>query len=382
MRTIGIGVASSLASRSGLILLGNLFMLITGIPLQIYLARTLGADQLGALGLFESIAQAAMFIFGFGLGFALVRFIPQHITLGQNQHVKKLLAKVFSMTLFGGIFAAILLTCSSHLLMSWVPKLLVYEHLFPFIGAMTVLGMLTGISKQALCAFLDIRFMVLVSSCLQITLKIFITVILLFWGMELMGYLLAVVLSAAFALAVMLWCLHGHIQRLGQTKEEVLNETRRNWWSYSRTMYADSLLDIAGAPAERFVLASLLNLASVGAVMVVRQLQSLPQVLLQIMVVAIAPMIVAANARNDMNEVKYLYQMATDWVCRLGFPLLIFLLVFGKEVLMLYGDTFAEMGRWPLLIMLAGQFVNLLTGPIGIMINMLGHEKKKCFNSP
>ena len=138
------GIVSRLANRAGLVFLGNLFMLIAGIPFQIYLARTLGADQLGVFGLFEAIAQAATYLFGFGLGFSLVRFIPQHIALGQNRHVKKLLATVFLLTLLSCIAATVVITASSDLLMGWLTKLQPYETFFPFVSAMTMLGLLIG----------------------------------------------------------------------------------------------------------------------------------------------------------------------------------------------------------------------------------------------
>lgn len=370
------GIASRMANQSGLVMLGNLFTLFVGIPFQIFLARTLGAEQFGAFGLLEVIAQTAVSLFAFGFGITLVRFIPQQIIHGQNRHVRELLTTVYLVTLFAGASAAILVMFGGHYLTDWMPGLHAYTHLFPIVGAITFLGLLVGLSQQALRAFHDIRYMVLVSSFLQLALKIVIAFVLLWWGWGLTGYLIAVVVSTGVAMAGMVWGLRGHIQRLSRTQEEVLPGTRNTWWAYSRTMYANSLLSIASAPVERFLLAGMINVASVGILMAVRQLQSLPQVLLQVIILVVAPMFVSAKARNDLDEVKYLYHIATDWVCRLGFPLLVFLLVFGDEVLGLYGTAFADMGRWPLRILVIGQFVNLLTGPIGNMLNMLGHENK------
>lgn len=370
------GVASRLAGQSGLLMLGNMFTLFAGLPLQIYLARTLGAEQFGAFGLFEAIAQTAAALSGFGLGFVLVRFIPQQIVLGQSRHVRQLLGGVYMLTLLAGMVAVVLLDAVGPQLMEWVPGLKAYASLMPFIGAMTLLGMLCGVSQQALRAFFDIRYMVLVSSILQLVLKIAITLLLIWWGWQLMGYLVAIVAAALLALAGMLWGIRGHIRRLGHTDEEILPETRSTWWSYSRTMYGNSLLGIAAAPAERFLLAGMINLVSIGILMGVRQLQALPQALLQIVVTVISPMLVAARARGDMDEVRLLHQISADWICRLGMPLLLFLLVFGDQVLSLYGPDFAEAGYWPLVIILAGQAVSLLIGPLGIMLNMLGHEKQ------
>jgi len=369
------GVASRVASQSGLLMLGNMFTMFVGFPFQIYLARKLGADQLGAFGLFEVIAQTAGTVFAFGLATTLVRFIPHHLELQENRSIKALIGSVYGFTLLGGGLAVVGMLVGSSYLLLRVPQLQPYSHLLPFIGAMTVLGMLIGLSAQALRAFLDIRYMIIVSSFLQLAVKVVATMLLFWWGWQLSGYLVAVVVSVAVALVGMLWGVHRHVRRLAPGVDEVTPATRKAWWSFSRTMYFNSLLGIAAPPAERLILASAIDVASVGVLMGIRQLQSFPQVLFQILVAVLAPMFVAAKARGDMDEVKQLYHIATDWLCRLGFPLLIFVLIFGQDVLALYGKSFAESGRWPLVIIIIGQLFNLLTGPHGAMLNMLGHEK-------
>jgi stage V sporulation protein B len=369
-------IIQRLAGQSGLIMLGNLFTLFVGFPFQIYLAKTLGAEQLGALGLFEAIAQTVGPLLGFGLGFTLVRFVPQQVELGQHRHVRMLMRQVYFLTTLCGIIGAVLVAVGGVLLLRWMPELVPYQDLFPLVGLMTLLGMLVGISQQALRAFFDIPHMVWISSFLQLSIKVAITIVLLWWGWALMGYLLAVVASAGVALLGMLWGVRKHLRRLAATQEEITPQTRKSWRAYASTMYGNTLLGIAAAPAERFLLAGTIDLASVGVLMAVRQLQAFPQVLLQVIITVIGPMFVAARTKGHQEEVEHIYHISTDWVCRLGFPLLVFLLVFGEQVLALYGAAFASAGRWPLFLLLLAQVVNLSCGPLGIMLNMLGHENR------
>jgi O-antigen/teichoic acid export membrane protein len=364
-----------LAGQSGLVIVGNAFTLLAGLPFQIYLARVLGPEQLGAFSLFEVIAQTAAALAALGLSYTVVRFIPEHLSLGQHRHVRQLLTIIFSVTLLAGVVAAALVTFGGERLVHWLPELRKYSHLFPFVGAMTLLGMLSGLAAQTLRAFLDIRWLIFVVSFLQLMLKIGIAITLLWLGWELMGYLIAVVVSFGLALAGMLWGIRRHLHRLGHTKENVFRETRRMWWSYSRTMYSSSLLGMAAAPIERFLIGGALDLASLGIWSAVRQLQSLPQAFLQVIITVVAPMFISANAKGKKDEVTHLYRIATDWVGRLGFPLLIFLAIFGDKLLALYGAPFSEAGHWPLLVLVVGQFVNLATGPVGTLLNYLGQER-------
>jgi len=368
-------IALRLASQSGLVMLGNVFTLFVGFPFQIYLARALGADQLGALGLLEVVAQTVGSLFSFGLGFSLVRYIPQHAGCGQNRHVTSLVATVFTATACAGIVAAIMVMVGQPVLLYWMPELHPYAGLLPLTALMTFLGMLIGISQQALRAFFDIRHMILMSSFVQLLIKVAITLLLLGLGWELMGYMVAVVVSSAFALFGMLWWIYVHIGRLNRTAEVISSETRMSWLSYSRTTYGTYLLGVAGPFAERLLLAGMINLASVGVLLVIRQLHMLLQVPLTIITTGVAPMFAAAIAKGDLEEVGHIYHIATDWGCRLGFPLLLLLLLYGDEVLSIYGHAFSTAGQLPLALLVMGQVLNLLTGPVGAMLDMVGHEK-------
>lgn len=370
------GIASRLASQSGLVMLGNMFTLLVGFPFQIYLARALGAHQLGALGLFEVVALTIGPLFSFGLGFSLLRFVPQYAGQGQNRHVRRLMATVFAGTTCAGIVAATMVMVNSPVLLHLMPELHSYVDLFPLTALMTFLGMLIGISQQALRAFFDIRHMILMSSFVQLVIKVAITLVLLWFGWELMGYMVAVVVSSAVALIGMLWWIYAHIKRLDRTAEVISSETRMSWLSYSRVMYGTYLLGVAGPFAERFLLAGMIDLASVGVLMAIRQLHMILQVPLTIITTGVAPMFAAAKARGDLEEVEHIYHIATDWGCRLGFPLLLFLLFFGGEVLSIYGHAFSRAGQLPLMLLVMGQSLSLLTGPAGAMLDMVGHEKK------
>lgn len=369
------GIASRLASQSGLVMLGNIFTFVVGFPFQIYLARKLGAHQLGALGLFEVVALTIGPLFSFGLGFSLLRFVPQYIGQSQNHHVRRLVATVFASTMGTGFVAATMVIVSSPILLHLMPELHSYADLFPLAALMAFLGMMISISQQSLRAFFDMRNMIVMSSFLQLLIKVVITIALLGMGWALRGYMVAVVVSSTTALISMLWVIRFHVRRLKHTTEVVSSATKKSWLSYSQVMYGTYLLSVAGPFFERFLLASMIDLASVGVLLAIRQLQMFLQVPLTIISTGVAPMFVAAKAGDD-EAVKHTYYIATDWVCRLGLPLLFFMLFFGGEILAIYGSAFAMAGQFPLMLLVIAQILNLLTGPVGTMLEMIGHERK------
>lgn len=375
MSNSGTGIVSRLADQSGVVMLGNLFTLLVGFPFQVYLANKLGAHQLGVFGIFEVVAQTAAAVFGLGLGFTLVRYLPQHVGQGLHRHARNLLTTAFSVTACAGIVAAVLVAMGNRLLLAGMPELRPYVDLFPLAAIMTWLGMMIWISQHALRAFFDVRCMIAMSSFLQLLIKVLIAIALLWLGWELMGYMVAVVISAAVALTGMLLGIHAHVKRLSHTTESISRETKTSWLSYSRTMYGTYLLGIMSPPAERFLLAGMIDLASVGVLMAVRQLQMFLQVPLTIIATGVSALLVAAKTRNDIEEVGQLYHTATDWGCRLGFPLLLFLLFFGSETLAIYGPAFARDGQLPLTLLVGGLVISLMVGPVDTMLHMLGHER-------
>ena len=64
----------------------------------------------------------------------------------------------------------------------------------------------------------------------------------------------------------------------------------------------------------------------------------------------------------------------TDWAVRSALPLVLFLWLFGRDVLALYGPDFADIGTLPLRILIGAQFFNLLCGPVGNLAMMSGLE--------
>jgi O-antigen/teichoic acid export membrane protein len=127
---------------------------------------------------------------------------------------------------------------------------------------------------------------------------------------------------------------------------------------------------------DRFILGFVLGAGSVGVLTIIKQLQDLPFVFLRLMITVVSPMFSSAHTRGDLKEQMHLYYLSTDWSVRLGLPLIIFLAIFNEPLLGLYGKGFAEQGRYALWIILAAMVLNLVTGPMGSLLNMSGLERQ------
>jgi O-antigen/teichoic acid export membrane protein len=87
-----------------------------------------------------------------------------------------------------------------------------------------------------------------------------------------------------------------------------------------------------------------------------------------------APLFASAHSDNNAAERQHIFNLLTDWVVRSSLPLVMFLLVFGGDVLELYGPDFAHKGTVALRILVGAQFFSLISGPVGNVAMMSGLE--------
>src|SRR6516162_4826370 len=111
------------------------------------------------------------------------------------------------------------------------------------------------------------------------------------------------------------------------------------WRRFALTSYSGSLLDTATSGLDRFLLGAFIGNSAVGILVVVRQLQMLPERFNQMLLVTTAPLFSAAHGANDKRERQYAYHLTTDWAVRSSLPLMLFLWLFGGDVLALFGSV-------------------------------------------
>ena len=91
-----------LGSQAAFFFLGNIFTLLVGWPLQIYVVRIIGADGLGVFGILEGGVSLIAGLIAFGLAPTLVRFIPDHLERGEFTCIRKLVGLGFIVLLAAG----------------------------------------------------------------------------------------------------------------------------------------------------------------------------------------------------------------------------------------------------------------------------------------
>jgi O-antigen/teichoic acid export membrane protein len=370
-----VPITQRLGTQTLYVMSGNIFTLVVGLPLQIYVARVLGAEDLGIYSLVEGAIISVAGLVGFGISPTAVRFIPPLLEQGKFGLVRFLIFTGVFILLASGLIAYTIGSVSLIWLDDYWPQLRNHHDLIRLMGLAIPLSLLVTFLVQCLRGFQEVRYLVMGNSVLQLLVKVAVVICVFSVGLGIDGYALATVVATTSAV---IWMSVGVLRKLSALPGKTENAPRRTfgeWSHYALVSYLTSLIGVIGLSVDRFLLGTFVGAAAVGVLVIVRQLQQLPMVFNQMLLMVGSPMFSAAYGRDDKQELQHLYSLTTDWTLRAAAPLILFLAIFTHPILEIYGSRFFHEGLWPLRILLASVLVTLITGPKGSIALMCGQEK-------
>src|SRR6516225_6490925 len=309
---------ATIAGRIGVptiyLLLGNLFTLVVGLPLQIYIARVLGAAGIGIYGLLETAMTTASGLLGFGVAMTVVRFVPEHLARREYGEVIGLIRSSALFLFATSGFAYTVLLFSLFFMGTLWPSVKGYRLEIGIMGLMIPLSLITSFLQQGLRGFQNIRGIVVGSSVIQLTMKALLTIGAFAIGLGLDGYMLASILGSLSCVIWLFVSLVNQIRALPLTTPTISPLPR--WRRFALASYSGSLLDTTTSGLDRFLLGAFIGSSAVGILVVVRQLKALADRFNQMLLVTAAPLFSAAHGANDKRERQYAYHLTTDWAVR------------------------------------------------------------------
>jgi O-antigen/teichoic acid export membrane protein len=348
---------------------GGVFTLLIGLPLQIFVVRSLGAEQFGAYSVVEGALATISGLLGLGIAPTAVRFIPEHLARGESGHIRSLVVlATFALLAIGLAGASLTSLVSQQVIALWGmnPNI---QGVIAVMALTIPVGLLTFLYQQILRGFQEIFIMIFISSVVTLTVKAALSVLFIHDGWGTIGYAWAVVLSSGLGLALLAAAAMRVLWRLEGAGEQIARPMRL-WIRYASVLYANGLFSSVVQYLDRFIVGALIGTEGVATLVVARQLQQLPLTLFNMFVTVVGPMFAA----NQGSRLQNVYQLTTDWCMRLGLPLVLFLIVFAAPILNWYGHDFATNGALLLQLLLFSMLVSMVFGPIGNLLMMTGYE--------
>jgi O-antigen/teichoic acid export membrane protein len=94
-----------------------------------------------------------------------------------------------------------------------------------------------------------------------------------------------------------------------------------------------------------------------------------------------APVAADLYKKGEIQKLSLLYRATTRWVSYAAFPIFVFLVFSAKEVMLLFGKEYVEIGYLVLIIVSIGQLINCITGGAGFTLIMAERQNIPLFIS-
>jgi O-antigen/teichoic acid export membrane protein len=149
----------------------------------------------------------------------------------------------------------------------------------------------------------------------------------------------------------------------------------RFWFRSAWPLLLASSMQIVNQHASVLMLGGLADAEQVGLYRVAQRGAMIVHFGLQSVNMALAPTISSFHAQGEMARMQRMVTRSVRAVAVFALPVCIGLILSAPWIVpFVFGSDFAP-AAWPLAILCAAQLVNALTGSVGLVLNMTGHER-------
>lgn len=353
---------------------GKLATAFVGLLLMGLLARLLSPAEMGLYFLAFNLATFFSILGRGGLENTLLRFIAQANGLGQSARLRSILRKGGILVFAGAVLVALIVA----LLVPWLSVNLFHSEglatITYFVAGWSALLTLQFVAGEVFRGFQEIKWAVLSGGLLAALISVLLLGLASWIGviLALSTVLVIVILAIAASNAFALFILRQKIKMFPQNAsdevsyDELLDHSwpllinavtlfllsQSDLWLLS-TFASEKEVAIYGA-ASRLVLLTAMSLAIVNAV--------------------VPPLIARMHALNDIARLERVLRTVATVSAIPALAVLTLFILFSETIMDLVYGEFYRTGAVVLLILCAGQVVNVLVGSCGYTLIMTGHR--------
>lgn len=364
-----------ISRQSAVFLAGTLFTMAVGYLVKIYVARVLGAEQLGLYALGMTLVSLAQLIGTLGLQGTAARYISVYSATGKVDELRGFLTRSV------GIVVSLNLVMSAGLIFSgrWIARNLyhapVLAQYIPLFAVLAVLGALNVFYCQVLAGFKDVAKRTVITNFVGSPLVTALTVVLLALGTGMWGYLGAQIVSAVVVVTLLVVVASKLTPKVARFSFSAVPPLDSEVKSFAAAVFGMNVLDFLVSQADKILLGLYLNPRVVGIYVLASTLSAFIPIILQSVNQIFAPVIADLHAQGQQDVLQKLFQTLTKWVFGLTLPLACVIIVFAPWLMRIFGPDF-EVG-WPVLVIGAtGQLVNCGVGSVGYLLLMSGNQRQ------
>ena len=362
---------NQLAAGTGMGVAGRFGGRLLGMLADIIAARILGPAVYGLYAIGWTIFRLAELAAPLGLDVGAIRYGAEYL----DRDEAKFKGVILRSGGYAGL-AGLLLGGLFFLLAPWLagwyhkPGLLPVFRLFAFAFP---LGALLAVAAAATRITKELKYSVIVQDIGQPLAGLGLLVIFYLLGARLFGVILSEVLSYLLAVIASLYYVRKLFPRVfeaGVRSERIGGELL----AFSIPAAMATVFTTLVFWVDRLLVGYFLGAAETGIYQAASHISVVFAVILGGLSRIIIPLFAELQQQSDRHMLVEVFRVGTKWGIYLGAPVIILLLISpGASMSVLYGGAYAAGGQ-VLFILLIGQAVNLITGPVGPALVMTGYQ--------
>jgi len=226
-------------------------------------------------------------------------------------------------------------------------------------------------------SFKQMKFKVYIEAMLNPTLRIVLAVTIYLLGGRvyavLGGYVFSLLICTILAVFALRRCVPVDLSVYPPVthRGEVVN--------YWFPMFGVSVLSFMVLYGETLVLGHFRTSAEVGVYSVCVRLIIVQAFFIGVVAQIFGPMVSELHHRDELGQLSDLSKVIALWTFEFFAPFALIFLLVPQEIMAVFGGGFRQ-GAPILLILLAGQLANYITGPVGLIVNMAGWSRLQLVN--
>lgn len=350
-------------------IIGRSFVVVQGF----LIARALGPALFGLYAIGLSMFRLIEMIAPLGFDVGVIRFGTKYLISGSIQKYKSMILNSLIISFFFSALLGLIL----YIYADWV-SINIYENrktdiifkffaiLIPLSAMLSIIGAIGRINNQ-------VRYSILIQDLLQPLLALSFLIIFFAVGLRLELVMIADQLSYFFTILVIIFFVLKTTDTFSFTDNNFSFD--KAYYSFSLLSAGSIFLSTAVFWVDRFFAGVYLSPEDMGIYQAGLQVAALFAVVSGAFNRNILPVFSTLYAEEKMQELQDIFRIATKWNFYFWLPFILFFSFNTTSILqLLYGNAYIE-GSIPLLILLAGQAVNLITGSVGIVLMVGGFQR-------
>ena len=366
-----MSLVKKIVSQSVVYFFGTVITVIVGFFFKVYLSRILGADALGIYSLgITTIGVLGIFL-SFGYGNGLIRFVSKYKATQNYNNLISYVTNTSIINLCVVLPISFLFYFFPEIIADNVLKTSKLKDYIPLFGFMMFVNSFLILAEQTIRGLQEVKKSTIINTFLRLPFKIGLVVLFFNWGWQLKGYIIAEVLGSILAFIFLIVLIKRLLPRLSDFKRTNFNNEEKQ---YSLNLLITNSVLALGRHGDKIVLVYFLSTFELGIYSVTLTIAAFIPLVLTSVNSIFSPIISQLHSQNKLKDLEYYFQLSGRYIFLLSFPLMVFIFLFSKPIMSLFGNDFIQ-GSVLLSLIVIGQLFNVSMGSVGLMLQMTGLEK-------